>query len=79
MSNSPWGHPSSHARQSGVADDIDYEIRGQELQFIEIELDPGESEAPTGAGASVGADASVPPAAVCARRGTTSRRSTCVT
>ena len=23
--------------------DIDYEIKGQELQFVEIELDPGES------------------------------------
>lgn len=32
-----------HQRQSGVADDIDYEIRGAEMQFVEIELDPGES------------------------------------
>jgi hypothetical protein len=30
MSTSPWGSPSHHARQS--ADDIDYEIKGQELQ-----------------------------------------------
>ena len=35
--------PSTHHRQSGVADDIDFEIKGQELQFVEIELDPGES------------------------------------
>jgi len=26
-----------------VADDIDFEIRGSEMQFVEIELDPGES------------------------------------
>lgn len=32
-----------HRRQTGVADDIDFEIRGQEMQFVEIELDPGES------------------------------------
>ena len=25
------------------AHEIDYEIKGQELQFVEIELDPGES------------------------------------
>lgn len=41
MTNSPW--ESSHTRSAGVADDIDYEIKGQELQFVEIELDPGES------------------------------------
>ena len=58
MSSSPWGTPSSHSRQAGVADDIDYEIRGQELQFIEIELDPGES-AVAEAGAMVWKDASV--------------------
>jgi uncharacterized protein (TIGR00266 family) len=33
----------SHTRQSGVSDDIDFEIQGSELQFVEIELDPGES------------------------------------
>lgn len=32
-----------HDRQSGVADDIDFEIQGSEMQFVEIELDPGES------------------------------------
>ncbi len=32
-----------HARDSGVSDDIDFEIKGSEMQFVEIELDPGES------------------------------------
>ncbi len=32
-----------HARSSGIADDIDFEIKGTEMQFVEIELDPGES------------------------------------
>jgi uncharacterized protein (TIGR00266 family) len=55
MSSSPWSH---HSRQSGVADDIDFDIRGQELQFVEIELDPGES-AVAEAGAMVWKDASI--------------------
>ncbi len=50
--------PSTHHRQSGVSDDIDFEIKGQELQFVEIELDPGES-AIAEAGAMVWKDASV--------------------
>lgn len=54
MQNSPWSH---HAR-AGVADDIDFEIKGQELQFVEIELDPGES-AVAEAGALVWKDGSV--------------------
>lgn len=54
MPNSPWPH---HAR-AGVADDIDFEIKGQELQFLEIELDPGES-AVAEAGAMVWKDASI--------------------
>jgi uncharacterized protein (TIGR00266 family) len=54
MSNSPW----QHARQSGVADDIDFFIRGEDLQFVEIELDPGES-AVAEAGAMVWKDATV--------------------
>ena len=54
MSSSPW----SHMRQASVADDIDFEIKGQELQFVEIELDPGES-AVAEAGAFVWKDASV--------------------
>jgi uncharacterized protein (TIGR00266 family) len=58
MSTSPPGSPQQHSRQSGVADDIDFEIKGQELQFVEIELDPGES-AIAEAGAMVWKDASV--------------------
>ncbi len=48
----------SHQRQSGIADDIEYEIKGQELQFLEIGLDPGES-AIAEAGAMVWKNASV--------------------
>jgi uncharacterized protein (TIGR00266 family) len=51
---SPW----SHTRAAGAADDIDFEIKGQELQFVEIELDPGES-AVAEAGALVWKDATV--------------------
>jgi uncharacterized protein (TIGR00266 family) len=54
MSNSPW----SHHRSAGVADDIDFEIKGEELQFVEIELDPGES-AVAEAGAMVWKDAAI--------------------
>jgi len=54
MPNSPW----SHSRSGSVADDIDFEIKGQELQFLEIELDPGES-AVAEAGAMVWKDASI--------------------
>ncbi len=54
MTASPW----SHQRRSTDADDIDFEIRGQELQFVEIELDPGES-AVAEAGAMVWKDASI--------------------
>jgi uncharacterized protein (TIGR00266 family) len=54
MSSNPW----SHSRAAGVSDDIDFEIKGQELQFVEIELDPGES-AVAEAGAMVWKDASV--------------------
>ncbi|MCG6857682.1 MAG: AIM24 family protein [Salaquimonas sp.] len=32
-----------HQRSTGIADDIDFEIKGLEMQFVEIELDPGES------------------------------------
>ncbi|MFW2829481.1 TIGR00266 family protein [Sphingomonas sp. ID0503] len=61
MSSSPWGVPKvqrSHHRSAGVSDDIDYEIKGEELQFVEIELDPGES-AVAEAGAMVWKDASI--------------------
>jgi len=61
MSTSPWGGasvPRSHRRSANIADDIDFEIKGQELQFVEIELDPGES-AVAEAGAMVWKDASI--------------------
>jgi uncharacterized protein (AIM24 family) len=45
-------------RSAGIADDIDFEIKGQELQFLEIELDPGES-AVAEAGAMVWKDSSI--------------------
>ncbi|PVX29620.1 TIGR00266 family protein [Sphingomonas pokkalii] len=51
---SPW----THHRRDGSADDIDFEIKGQELQFVEIELDPGES-AVAEAGAMVWKDAAI--------------------
>lgn len=54
----PATAPRAHHRQGNVADDIDFEIKGQELQFVEIELDPGES-AVAEAGAMVWKDASV--------------------
>jgi uncharacterized protein (TIGR00266 family) len=53
-SQSPW----QHHRSAGMADDIDFEIKGQELQFVEIELDPGES-AIAEAGALVWKQASI--------------------
>nr|WP_298895205.1 TIGR00266 family protein [uncultured Altererythrobacter sp.] len=54
MQNSPW----HHARNSNMSDDIDFSIKGEDLQFVEIELDPGES-AVAEAGAMVWKDASV--------------------
>ncbi len=54
MSNSPW----QHTRSNSDSDDVDFEIKGQELQFVEIELDPGES-AVAEAGAMVWKDASI--------------------
>jgi uncharacterized protein (TIGR00266 family) len=45
-------------RSTSIADDIDFEIKGQELQFVEIELDPGES-AVAEAGAFVWKDAAI--------------------
>ncbi|MBI1200259.1 MAG: TIGR00266 family protein [Phenylobacterium sp.] len=54
MPQSPW----THQRSAGLADDIDFEIKGEDLQFVEIELDPGES-AVAEAGAFVWKDASV--------------------
>ena len=55
MTTNPW---SQHTRSANVADDIDFEIKGQELQFLEIELDPGES-AVAEAGALVWKDGAV--------------------
>ncbi|WP_353199825.1 TIGR00266 family protein [Sandarakinorhabdus sp.] len=51
-------NPWQHSRSSGSADDIDFEIKGQELQFVEIELDTGES-AVAEAGAMVWKDAAI--------------------
>lgn len=56
MTASPW--ETSHRRSAGSDDDVDYEIRGQELQFVEVELDPGES-AIAEAGAMVWKDAAI--------------------
>lgn len=35
--------PPTPPRAGGLADEIDFTLHGQEMQFIEIELDPGES------------------------------------
>ncbi|MFM2043961.1 MAG: hypothetical protein RLY86_2537 [Pseudomonadota bacterium] len=62
---SPWGAagmapppPSAGAFQRGRADEIDFKIFGEDIQFVEIELDPGES-AVAEAGAMVYKDASI--------------------
>ena len=52
--NTPW----TYSRDPNHADDVDFEIRGHDLQFVEIELDPGES-AVGEAGAMVWKDACV--------------------
>jgi len=54
----PFDSPWEYSRRSSRADEIDYEIKGQELQFLEIELDPGES-AVAEAGAMVWKDAAI--------------------
>lgn len=43
FSSVPSVPTARHDRSSQIADDIDFEIRGTEMQFVEIELDPGES------------------------------------
>jgi len=43
MSQSGSVPNTSGYRGARVSDDIDYEIHGKEMQFVEIELDPGES------------------------------------
>lgn len=60
---SPWGGrdtppPLSQGIRRGRTDEIDFKIYGQEMQFVEIELDPGES-AVAEAGAMVYKDTSV--------------------
>ncbi|GGY54726.1 TIGR00266 family protein [Parvularcula lutaonensis] len=42
----------------GVADEVDYEIHGHEMQYVEVELDPGES-AVAEAGSMMYKDASI--------------------
>ncbi|MEM1045508.1 MAG: AIM24 family protein [Pseudomonadota bacterium] len=39
----PVTQSQRHTRSSQVSDDIDFEIKGAEMQFVEVELDPGES------------------------------------
>jgi uncharacterized protein (TIGR00266 family) len=39
----PVPAPPPAPRSGSVADEIDYEIFGSEMQFVEVELDPGES------------------------------------
>ena len=46
------------SRTPGASDEIDFRISGHEMQFIEVELDPGES-AIAEAGAMMFKDASV--------------------
>ena len=44
---SPFGYgapaPAAQMKMPEVADEVDYKIVGSEMQFVEIELDPGES------------------------------------
>lgn len=65
---SPWaGAPTPPPPRAGVrpgrADEIDFKIFGEDIQFVEVELDPGES-AISEAGAMVYKDASVQMATV---------------
>ena len=39
----PTIQSNQHVKSNQLADDIDFEIVGSEMQFVEIELDPGES------------------------------------
>ena len=43
MSSSVPSVSGGPRRGKGKSDEIDYEIHGQEMQFVEVELDPGES------------------------------------
>ena len=46
-SPAPYGYgapaPAAQMKPAEVADEVDYKIVGSEMQFVEIELDPGES------------------------------------
>lgn len=39
----PFRGAGRHQRSAAVADDIDFEIKGTDTQYVEVELDPGES------------------------------------
>lgn len=54
---------SRHRRSASINDDVDYEVKGSEMQFVEVELDPGES-AIAEAGAMMFKDQSVTMSAV---------------
>jgi uncharacterized protein (TIGR00266 family) len=54
----PPPSPTAAARHRGKADEIDYRILGHEMQYVEIELDPGES-AIAEAGAMMHKDAAI--------------------
>jgi uncharacterized protein (TIGR00266 family) len=42
-SSVPQVNAAIHSRNPDIADDIHFEIKGFEMQYVEIELDPGES------------------------------------
>lgn len=39
----PWAQASAQPSAGTLAHEIDFEVKGHEMQFLEIELDPGES------------------------------------
>lgn len=42
-SGAGYGGPAGQVNMPGMTDEVDYKIVGSEMQFVEIELDPGES------------------------------------
>jgi uncharacterized protein (TIGR00266 family) len=58
LSSTGGGMPAPPPARSGTADEIDFKIKGAEMQFVEVELDPGES-AVAEAGAMMYKDASI--------------------
>ena len=58
LSSSPREVPGPPPSASGTADEIDFKIMGSEMQFVEVELDPGES-AVAEAGAMMYKDSSI--------------------